>query len=279
MTKQTVFIDIKIKKIQELRAIQAINESGFTIAVTDKQRFKLSYLKEKFNFDFQVTKNTSGIKLSEILFINHEQPETGIGGLTKTLIFPIQIVNHCKTLWKNERTHEFTFAGLITKSRNDLISNWIKSNITDEKFDLPITNSFANKWRSKIYNFFNVDSVVTKKINNLVIWSSNKGRKFPIKAWDEEYFKLLGDSKFVLCPSGVCVWSYRFFESILCGAIPIVENHCDAYEGFKFKYMTDEVKSFTWSKEDAEFNYNLCLERITIAPELLKAALVQFSQK
>lgn len=274
-----VFIDYKLKRIQDLRAIQAINESGFTIVVTKKQRFKLSYLKEKFNFDFQVAKNTSGMKLSQILFINHEKPETGIGGLTKTLIFPIQIVTHCKTFWNNERTHEFTFAGLITKSRNDLISNWIKLNITNDKFDLPITNSFANKWRSKIYNFLNVDSVIIKKINNLIIWSSNKGRKFPIKAWDEEYFKLLGDSKFVLCPSGVCVWSYRFFESILCGAIPIVEKYSPAYDGFRFKYMTDEAKSFTWSEEDAEYNYNLCLERITIAPKLLKEALVQFSQK
>jgi hypothetical protein len=274
-----VFIDFKLKRIQDLRAIHAIDEAGFTIVVTNKQRFKLAFLKEKFNLYFEVSKNSKGIKLSELLYINHEMPQTGIAGLTKTLIFPIQIVTHCKTLWKNERAHEFTFAGLITKSRNELLSNWIKSNITNEKFDLPITNSFVNKWRNKIYNFFNFDSIVTKKINNLIIWSSNKGRKFPVKAWDEDYFMLLGDSKFVLCPSGVCVWSYRFFESILCGAIPIVEYHCAAYEGFRFKYMTDDAKSFIWSKEDAEHNYNLCLERITIDPELLKAALVQFSPK
>ena len=274
-----VFIDFKLKRIQDLRAIQAIDEAGFTIVVTNKQRFKLAFLKEKFNMNFEVAKDSSGIKLSEILFINHEKPETGIAGLTKNLIFPIQIVTHCKALWKTERIHAFTFAGLITKSRNELISNWIKSNITKEKFDLPITNSFVNKWRNKVYNFFNLDSSVSKSINNLIIWSSNKGRKFPIKAWDEAYFEVLSNSEFVLCPSGVCVWSYRFFESILCGAIPIIESHCSAYDGFRFKYMTDDAKSFIWSKEDAEHNYILCLERITIDPELLKAALVQFFQK
>ena len=108
---------------------------------------------------------------------------------------------------------------------------------------------------------------------NWTSWSSNRGRKFPIKSWDDDYFKVLGDSQFVLCPSGVCVWSYRFFESILCGAIPIVESNCEAYEGFRFKYMTDDASTFVWTKEDAEYNYNLCIERITIAPEVLKSTL------
>jgi hypothetical protein len=273
----TIYIDYKIKKIQELRAIQAISEGGITIIIPAKQKNKFTLLKEKFQMQFQISENKEGIKLSEILAINHELPETGIVSIKKPLIFPLAITNYCKTLWKEDRQYTYTFAGLITKSRHDLIRDWVSNNITKEKFSLPVTDSFFNKKRSKIFNFFNIDSTVSKTIGNLIIWSSNRGRKFPIKAWDDAYFKVLGDSQFVLCPSGVCVWSYRFFESILCGAIPIVESNCEAYEGFRFKYMTDDASTFIWSKEDAEYNYKLCLERITIAPQLLKQVIATVS--
>src|SRR5690606_17178093 len=156
---------------------------------------------------------------------------------------------------QDERKYRFTFAGLITKSRHDLIAQWIKSNITSEPFKLPVTDSFFNKKRSKLYSFLNIDSTISKTIGDLIIWSSNRGRKFPIKSWDDDYFKVLGNSEFVLCPSGVFTWSYRFFESVLCGAIPIVEADCKAYEGFRFKYFSDDSSTFVWSKEDAEHNY------------------------
>lgn len=270
MENSFVYIDFKIKKIQELRAIHAISESGVVILIPKKQVVKFILLKEKFNMNFQILNENKGIPLSKLLLINHENPETHIGKLMKPLVFPLSIVEYCKSLWVEDRKYKFTFAGLITQSRNELITNWIKNNITSEKFNLPITDSFINKKKSKILNFFNIDSTVNKTIGDLIIWSSNRGRKFPIKAWDDEYFEVLGKSQFVLCPSGVCVWSYRFFEAILCGAIPIVEKNCEAYEGFKFKYMGDSAETFLWTKEDAEFNYNLCLERICLKPELIQ---------
>jgi hypothetical protein len=270
MENSFVYVDFKIKKIQELRAIQSISESGVVVLIPKKQLVKFILLKEKFNMNFQISNEKKGVPLSKLLSINHEIPETHIGNLLKPLVFPVSIVNYCKSLWVDDRKYKFTFAGLITQSRNELISNWIKNNITSEKFELPITDSFINKKKSKILNFFNIDSTVNKKIGDLIIWSSNRGRKFPIKAWDNEYFEVLGMSQFVLCPSGVCIWSYRFFEAILCGAIPIVEKNCEAYEGFRFKYMEDSAATFQWSKEDAEYNYKLCLERICLNPELIK---------
>jgi hypothetical protein len=39
-----------------------------------------------------------------------------------------------------------------------------------------------------------------------------------------EYMSLIGDSKFVLCPRGNGLDTYRFYEAVLMGAIPVVEN-------------------------------------------------------
>lgn len=263
MLNNTVIVDIKIHKIQELRVIQAIAETKFDIAVPKKQAFKLAPLKDFFNMDFKVGEQT-GIKLSELMKINHSKPETFIGSLTKPLIFPHGIPEYCKTLWLSKRKYRYTFAGLITKDRSDLIEDWINNNIVCDSSKLPITDSFAHKMRNKLFSMLRLDNTICKKKGDLIIWSSTKGRVFPAKSWDDDYFKVLADSEFVLCPSGVCVWSYRFFESILCGAIPIVELNCEAYEGFRFKYMTDKASDFVWSQEDAEYNFKLCLERITL---------------
>jgi hypothetical protein len=42
--------------------------------------------------------------------------------------------------------------------------------------------------------------------------------------------------------------------------------------------MTDDASTFVWSKEDAEYNYKLCLERIAVSPELLKQVIENFSK-
>ena len=46
-----VIINIKIRKIQELRVIQAIAETNFAISVSKKQAFKLAPLKEFFKMN------------------------------------------------------------------------------------------------------------------------------------------------------------------------------------------------------------------------------------
>jgi hypothetical protein len=40
----------------------------------------------------------------------------------------------------------------------------------------------------------------------------------------EPYMKFLGEAKFVLCPRGNGLDSHRFYEAVLMGAIPVIEN-------------------------------------------------------
>jgi len=106
-----------------------------------------------------------------------------------------------------------------------------------------------------------------------LLWSSTRGRVFLVKAWDEEYFRVLLRSRFVLCPNGDYVWSYRFFEAILCGAIPTVEERCDAYDGFTYHTMTDTT--YNWSPQIALSNYELCRSRLTIPQGDLNAEIAK----
>lgn len=53
------------------------------------------------------------------------------------------------------------------------------------------------------------------------------------------YFQTMRQSKFCLCPIGDAIWSFRFYEVLMCGSIPIVESIHHTYrtvQEYKLKY-------------------------------------------
>jgi hypothetical protein len=102
---------------------------------------------------------------------------------------------------------------------------------------------------------------------SIVFVTSDRGWRHPTKAWDPQYFQLLSNSQFVLCPDGRYVWTYRFFEAVLCGAIPIIQNWCPLYDGFRYYTMDDPLDTLKWSRNDALHNFKMCCDRLTIPHE------------
>ena len=262
--------------IQQLRLAHALSESAFTIVIPKSESSKFTLLKEKFGM--QVLVGASGdVQISKYIRMSHDEPSTSIGELNRPLIFPHSITKYCRTQWRSNREHRYSFAGLVTPNRKELIGNWIKSNITTRTIRLPSQTSLISKLKRRLFSLTGHDETQRKQVGSLMFWSSTRGRSFPIKSWDDDYFDVLSNSQFVLCPSGDYVWSYRFFESILCGAIPIVEKGCNAYQGFRFLNFQDKVKDARWSEEDAEHNYNLCVEKITLPEDQLNEELARLA--
>lgn len=69
-------------------------------------------------------------------------------------------------------------------------------------------------------------------------------------AFHDRYFQVMKASRFTLCPAGDRPWSMRFFEAILSGSIPIVENpqhtgRNDLERGIGYRYyLRDEPHVF-----------------------------------
>lgn len=272
MNSKTIFVDTEINLIQQLRLMHALSESEFNVKVIPQDAYKLELLSEKFGMQYDV--GTGGdLNISEITEIHHKKPGTSVGSIDRTLIFAHVVTDYCKSLWAKTRKHRYTFAGLVTKNRKGVIIDWVEKNTSGNPSRLTNSDSFLYKVRKKVYHALGIDDSIYKELGDLVVWSSTRGRKYPEKSWDDNYYRFLADSQFVLCPSGNSVWSYRFFESILCGAIPIIEEMCPAYEGFKFYTMQDDASKLEWSAEVAEYNYKLCLERNTISEKDLNAEL------
>lgn len=137
--------------------------------------------------------------------VHAEIPETYINSKKYTLVFP-KCISGMYHLLKDV---EISFEGLITLKRD--------------------------RFLRKLYEIYESEH------KPIIIYSSEKGRQKENKELDYRYFEILHRSKFVACPDGDFTWSYRFFEAILCKAIPIIESDSPLYEDYKFYKLGDKL--------------------------------------
>ncbi|MGQ0830589.1 MAG: exostosin domain-containing protein [Microthrixaceae bacterium] len=82
------------------------------------------------------------------------------------------------------------------------------------------------------------------------------------------YFAVLRASQFTLCPAGDLPWSLRFFEAIMCRAIPIVEDRAhagrnDLERGIGYTMLQPD-DAHVYDEAIAEHNYRIFLRRQTL---------------
>lgn len=96
---------------------------------------------------------------------------------------------------------------------------------------------------------------------------TDRGRRLDIKQRDEWYFNEMAKARFVLCPDGDFVWTYRFFESIIFKAIPIVENVATVYNDYRF-YRSNEKLSY--NQDWINYNRNKVIKEMTLFADISK---------
>jgi hypothetical protein len=252
-------VNLTLSLIQQIRLVHALAESAFDITVPAAEIDKLSILRQRFNLRLSASR-PDDFDLTPFLTLVHEEPATAVGGLRRPLIFPRVLVDHCRTLWPAERPYRYSFAGLLTDQRRALLAGWLDRRGTPAD-GLDGAAGAGDLLRRQLLRWRGHEP--PRRLGELTIWSSERGRRFPMKAWDRGYVQMLAQSAFVLCPGGDYRWSYRFFEAALCGAIPVVEEACPLYDGFRYRLMTDDGDA-PWSDADALHNFRLCAERIVL---------------
>ena len=219
-----------VHKLQEVRAVHALADIC-NVSILRGEVYKFAPLAERFGMKYQI--EASGIDVRSIISIDHAKPETCIYDINKPLIYPMSICTHLRQQWPDpsNRSYEYSFMGLMTPSRQHVVYKWINEN---------------------------------NDVNSCIM-ASDAGRKFPVKSWHAQYYDMLLNSKFTLCPSGDFIWTYRFFEAILCGSIPIVQTHTACYDGFRYFTLNDGINDMQYDLDTAVYNYNLCVHRLTLS--------------
>uniref|UniRef100_A0A6C0CPW7 Exostosin GT47 domain-containing protein n=1 Tax=viral metagenome TaxID=1070528 RepID=A0A6C0CPW7_9ZZZZ len=173
--------------------------------------------------EYLVRESLKEKKIVGSIKIDHSTGETTINNTVRyPIIFPISRINAIRSIGNNiKKEIDYAFKGLITDAKL-----WV--------------NAFKN-------------------VDNCKIIESTNGRNPRIKySVDKTYYSLLCKSKFVLCPTDVYPWSYRFFEAIICNAIPILDdNEYDRYS-HEFKFYRKSEKHI-YREDYVEYNYKKLL--------------------
>lgn len=264
-TTETYALPLDYDRLQSIRLAHAIAEAGIPLAVPVDQLWKLSQLADAFSLDFHVITPSTTVLSKSSLYIDHATPRTRLGSVERSLIFPHAITERCRDGW-TQRDIAFSFAGLLTEGRLSTLSQWIPSVQSKPPKGLIRTTTAAlvANLRLRISRSAGLSAHWDTSSGPLCITHTAHGRTFPGKTWDTHYLHSLQRSRFAICLNGDFVWSYRFFEAVLCGAIPIVQEPCAAYDGFKFLSLTEPALSVQWSTEIAEHNYTLAVNRLTV---------------
>lgn len=257
-------VEINLNLIQNIRLVQSLMEEHI-VYIDEKYKYIFDHLNKTFNNDNYMNLNKINLKDVNICLLNlqydHSKPSVKMLGQEWTLLFPKSMINYLHKKWMRNRV-EISFSGILNRKRLDFIYRFLKQKEVSMRTRLFIIKA-------------NLMLIIPARITQRIIYSlklstyeyeinfTNNGRHFPRKAWDEEYFNRLLNSKFVLCPDGDFVWTYRFFEAIICGAIPIVENKCNAYEGFRYLTINDFLEGKSLSSSDIDFNYKKILSEFT----------------
>ena len=271
-----VVVELPFYLLQTLRLVHAIGETGFRLCVEPDDEKAVVLLKKVFGLEYKV--GTGGAQRISGLYVDHLTPLTRVGSIERPLIMPNGVLRHCRAGWPKEREIDVSFTGLLTDSRQAAINRWLSLSGL-EQISVPAEPKFLGRQVRRVVRKLGFPVEDTVATGNVTIHASERGRHFPHKAWNARYYDLMLKSKFVLCPSGDfkrdgVAWTYRFFEGVMCGTIPVIEQPCAAYEGYRYHLMSEPLPALRWSSEDAMHNFRLAQQQLTVDAGELRAEVL-----
>jgi len=164
-------------------------------------------------------------------------------------LYPKSYIEQVNALYL-DKIYDFNFRGALyldeeTRKNRQWTIDFAKQHFTSNSFyQITDRNAKQRNWlfktRHKVLGCFDYTfacSGFVPKENNI----ENRGY------FDEDYFKVLCQSQFTLCPAGDAPWSMRFYESLLSKSIPIVEkiqhtgrNDLEYSIGYKYYLLGDD---------------------------------------
>ena len=184
--------------------------------------------------------------------VEHSKPETMVTGfLTAPLIFPRVISNNLFRKF-SEKDDRIYFRGLLTLRRVIEISSVLMN-----KKDLYGLVFLAINLILGRRQF----TVETKKV---YFKFSQRGRQLEHKFLDEAYYEEMSHFKYVFCPQGDFIWTYRFFEAIQVGSMPCLTKTCSLYKDFTYINVKSELEKTKDYQSKIPVNLNLIKNKFSL---------------
>lgn len=241
----TILLTHEILNIQTFNAAAWYIEKNLNATYLQNESNKdlLKAIREHYPIDITHKANKGNFTKVNIS-IDHERPWTCVGTNQKALFFPKRII---ELYYKNfdEKSDKVLFRGILTRKR------------VIESILFCFSLSAYKEAITILINVFLFRKEFSINSDKLKIIFTKQGRRAKTKFLNKDYFEELRDYKFIYCPAGDFDWTYRFFETIMVGSIPITEVETSLFEGF-YKQSTPEID---FPQTFLITNLSLCKER------------------
>ena len=182
----------------------------------------------------------SSITVANNLTIDHEKGMCKNGDIEYPVVFPLNMIKTVQDIAnKNSKTTKYFYRGILTPKKE-----WILE--------------FKNR-KDTVIEFSNYGRDNTKKQN-----------------LDLDYYKKMSSSYFTFCPTDIYHWSYRFFESVMCNSIPIVDDNVEDIFSHRFRFYK-KSDNHIFHKEWTEYNIKQLKIFHTVKKNLLTLPYYQLS--
>jgi hypothetical protein len=164
-----------------------------------------------------------------------------------------------------EKRHDYCFMGSLYRSETfphrDWILDFARRRFTDRSY---LLLSEAPPEHERLGPYDHTGDMRAVFVPKEAPWG--RERAF----FNPPYFEVLRTSQFALCPAGDAPWSMRFFEAVMCGAIPIVSdrrhvgrNELERTIGYHVRLPEEE---HVYDPDLADENRRLFLQHHTLLP-------------
>jgi len=148
-----------------------------------------------------------------------------------------------------EKIYDFCFIGstIINKAERQWVMEFAKEHFTADSVFIN-----TDQGHQSLGPFDKTNDPMFKGWYNPRRNYDNQSRnvQYRVVSENEMYFRTMSQSKYILCPAGDGPWSFRFYETLLCGSIPVVKSWHHTYRsaeeskiGFKHFLITDDMLS------------------------------------
>jgi hypothetical protein len=185
-----IFLDFPTDKIQGIRALQSLLEllPGATVGAGASS--VLEYLAATFDLRYHVG-TADGCRILR-MNLDHRSPSCNVGPVSKPLMFPSGMFELLRRQWKTQRQTRFLFAGLMTQERKHWLEQNLAALLRRSAHHLRIVPNEQGRL-SRLWNKLRGATLSDQELPDigLSIRCSERGRRFPEKIWDTEYYEMM----------------------------------------------------------------------------------------
>lgn len=134
-------------------------------------------------------------------------------------ITPIPTISPSIEAWQYNPKHKRIMHYVARLCENETINNGVIEFSNDRKYLYNFIGARTHKLRTALFEMDHPSDSYLKDTTGFHAWLMTEAEK---AAYEQEYFRVMQDSLFVLSPRGIGPCTYRLFETLQLGRVPVI---------------------------------------------------------